>query len=68
MFRIIHKRILMQSTYKFYDIAANLTDDQFSGKYYDKTNHEDDRHEVILRAKQYGCEHLLIAAGNIEDA
>lgn len=44
MFKIIHKRIFMQSTYKFYDIAANLTDDQFSGKYYDKTNHQDDRH------------------------
>lgn len=25
--------------YKFYDIAANLTDDQFGGKYYDKHMH-----------------------------
>jgi len=54
--------------YKFYDIAANLTDDQFSGKYYDKQNHHDDRKEVIERAWQYGCDHLLIAAGNLEDA
>ena len=44
MLKIITKTVSMQSTYKFYDIAANLTDDQFSGKYNDKTNHQDDRH------------------------
>lgn len=33
--------------YKFYDIAANLTDDQFAGKYYDKQSHHDDRKEAI---------------------
>lgn len=33
--------------YKFYDIAANLTDNQFGGHYYGKSHHEDDRIEVI---------------------
>ena len=51
--------------FKFYDIAANLTDSQFSGEYYGKQHHPDDREEVINRARQYGCDHLLIAAGNL---
>lgn len=59
---------MQPNTRTFYDIAANLTDDQFSGKYYDKQSHHDDRKEVIERARQYGCQHLLIAAGNLEDA
>lgn len=54
--------------YRFYDIAANLTDEQFSGIYYGKENHPDDRVEVIQRALDVGCDHLLIAAGCIEDA
>lgn len=29
--------------YKFYDIAANLTDRQFGGHYNGKNHHEDDR-------------------------
>lgn len=53
--------------YRFYDIAANLTDGQFTGDY-GKHHHADDRSSVIERAKQVGCHHLLIAAGNLEDA
>ena len=56
---------VLAKTYQFYDIAANLTDHQFTGDYYGKKHHEDDRHEVIGRAKHYGCEHLLVAAGNL---
>lgn len=37
--------------FSFYDIAANLTDSQFSGEYYGKKHHQDDRQEVINRAK-----------------
>ena len=33
--------------FNFYDIAANLTDHQFTGDYYGKKHHEDDRHQVI---------------------
>ena len=57
-----------QPKFQFYDIAANLTDDQFGGQYHGKDNHQDDRPHVIHRAKNVGCTHLLIAAGNIEDA
>lgn len=58
----------MKAAYKFYDIAANLTDHQFDGKYHGKKVHEADRHEVIERAFKHGCEHLLVAAGNLDDA
>lgn len=58
--------------YKFYDIAANLTDDQF-GSTENKEQHghkhvEDDRDEAVERARRVGCSHLLIAAGCIQDA
>lgn len=59
---------MLKCPYKFYDIAANLTDDQFGGRYNDKHAHHDDRKEVIHRAREYGCEYLLVAAGNISDA
>ena len=36
-----------QNHFNFYDIAANLTDHQFTGDYYGKKHHEDDRHQVI---------------------
>lgn len=37
----------------------------FSGIYHGKQTHSDDRHEVIQRALNIGCDHLLIAAGNL---
>lgn len=42
---LVVKNTIMQQAplYNFYDIAANLTDDQFNGKYYDKQAHHDDR-------------------------
>ncbi len=53
--------------YQLYDVAANLTDGQFEGKVYGKNSFENDREEVVQRAKNVGCTHLLIAAGNLED-
>lgn len=48
----------MKSTFAFFDIAANLTDEQFGSK-----NHPCDRASVVERAHKVGCSHLLIAAG-----
>lgn len=59
--------VAQYANYRFYDIAANLTDHQFGGHHHGKQLH-DDRHEVIERAKQVGCKDLLIAAGSLEDA
>ena len=53
----------MKKNLTFFDIAANLTDEQFGSS---KT--PCDRKEVIERARQVGCSHLLIAAGNMQDA
>lgn len=55
---------VMKKHFPLFDIAANLTDDQFG-----KTNHHAcDRDSVIKRAQEVGCSHLLIAAGCLEDA
>lgn len=53
---IVIKRSYMQAyPHKFYDIAANLTDDQFGNAHNDKHHHADDRKQVIERAHHYGC-------------
>lgn len=41
--------------HKFYDIAANLTDDQFGTAPDHKHHHACDRKQVIDRAHQHGC-------------
>lgn len=55
MLKLISKKLYHLSMQgpvnKYYDIAANLTDHQFSGSYYGKHQHGDDRHEVIKRAR-----------------
>lgn len=57
----------MITKYRFFDIAANLCDEQFSGIYYEKQCHPNDTDDVIQRALDVGCEKLLFAAGNLKD-
>lgn len=52
---------------KLFDIAANLTDDQFQGVYHHKHHHKPDVMQVIQRAEDVGCSHLLIASGHLAD-
>ena len=52
---------------RFFDIAANLADGQYSGEYYGKKHHENDVDQVITRANQIGCDRLLIVGGYIND-
>lgn len=54
----------ISKTRPFFDIAANLTDGQFGNS----KHHMEDRDDVVKRACEIGCEHLLIAAGCMEDA
>lgn len=51
-----------------FDIAANLSDDRFFGKYYGKQQHVADFEKVIERANLFGVKKFLFAAGYIEDA
>ena len=54
----------MKKNLAFFDVAANLTDNQFG-----QTNHHTcDRDSVVQRAHEMGCSHLLIAAGSLEEA
>jgi TatD DNase family protein len=58
----------MQSTsYKLFDIAANLSDEKFQGVYNGKKYHEDDTEDVIERANKWHVEKMLLASGCIED-
>ena len=52
----------------FFDIAANLSDDRFKGKYYGKDCHPADFEQLIKRANLFGVKKFLFAAGFIEDA
>ena len=53
---------------QLFDIAANLADDRFHGKYYGKQCHEPDFEKVIERANMFGIRKFLFAGGYIEDA
>lgn len=52
---------------KFFDIAANLADDKFKGKYFGKKYHKPDLDDVISRADEFGVDKLLVVGGYIED-
>uniref|UniRef100_A0A7S3ND43 Uncharacterized protein n=1 Tax=Euplotes harpa TaxID=151035 RepID=A0A7S3ND43_9SPIT len=59
---------LVDSDIKLFDIAANLSDETFRGIYNGKKYHDEDFDVVIQRARDYGVEKFLFAAGYIEDA
>ena len=52
---------------KFFDIAANLCDDEFEGIYHEKKYHESDINEVLARAQKMNVHRMLFAAGSQED-
>jgi len=53
---------------KLFDIAANMTDQRFFGKYYGKQAHANDWEEVIQRARGYGVRKFLFASISLKDA
>ena len=55
------------TTYPFFDIAANLCDDEFKGIYHDKKYHDVDIDEVLKRASDMGVKKMLFSAGCAED-
>ena len=56
------------SKMQIFDIAANMTDPTFRGIYRGKQAHPDDYEAVIARARSYGVQRYLYAAGYTEDA
>ena len=57
----------LKSPYKFFDIAANMCDDEFQGIYHEKKYHESDVDEVLKRAKDIGVEKFLFGSGSLND-
>jgi len=49
-------------------VAANLSDPRYKGIHHGKQIHENDFDHVIERAREYGVQKFLFAAGHIEDA
>lgn len=52
---------------QFFDIAANLCDEEFEGIYHEKKYHESDINEVLARAEKMNVTRMLFAAGSQED-
>lgn len=53
---------------QFFDIAVNLSDDQFRGIYNDKQKHPDDTAAVLRRAAEYNVKYMLLTGGSVEDS
>ena len=58
---------ITNSGFEFFDIAANMCDEEFQGIYHDKKYHESDVDEVLERAKKIGVKKFLFASGSLED-
>ena len=58
---------ILPSSLKFFDIAANLCDDEFEGIYHEKKYHSSDVNEVLFRAEKMNVTHMLFSAGSIND-
>lgn len=58
----------MSGRFKFFDVAANLSDKSFIGKYNSRNHHPPDIDIVIQRAKDWGVAKLLLAGGNLKQS
>lgn len=52
---------------RFFDIAANLSHQNFEGVYSDKKYHDEDLEAVISRCEDYRVDKLLVVGGYLED-
>ncbi|TDH68272.1 hypothetical protein CCR75_009151 [Bremia lactucae] len=53
---------------KMIDIGANLTDPVFKGLYHGKQKHQSDLTGVLVRAKTFGVEKIIITGGNLSES
>ncbi|KAJ5376537.1 hypothetical protein N7509_013423 [Penicillium cosmopolitanum] len=56
------------SALRYFDVAVTFTADQFRGIYRGKQYHEPDFAEVLKRAKDYGCEKVMLTTMSLEGA
>lgn len=54
--------------HKIFDIASNLLDESFDGKYFGKKQHEPDFHLVVNRARKYGIRKFIFSASSLYSA
>lgn len=52
---------------RFFDIAANLSHQNFQGIYSDKKYHDEDLEEVIQRSLDFRVDKMLVVGGYLED-
>ncbi|KAJ5366223.1 TatD family [Penicillium brevicompactum] len=53
---------------KFFDVAVTFTADQFQGIYRGKQYHDPDFGEVLKRAREYGCDKVMLTTMTLEGA
>ncbi|WVR08249.1 hypothetical protein IAU60_005296 [Kwoniella sp. DSM 27419] len=53
---------------RFADIAVNLTDPMFTGKYHGRQKHASDLPSVVERAKSQGVQRMLITGTSLEES
>jgi TatD DNase family protein len=54
--------------FRFFDVAANLSDESYMGEYNHKQRHPADVHTVLQRAKDWGVTKFLLAGGNLKQS
>lgn len=64
---IRHFTMQPKASIRLFDIAANLADESFNGRYHGKHHHKNDVDVVIKRAQKYGVDKLLISSGYYKD-
>ena len=56
------------SSHAFIDVGANLLDGMFKGEYNGSQKHAPDLEQVLERAWEAGVSHIIITAGNLDEA
>ncbi|KAJ7900173.1 Mg-dependent DNase [Mycena olivaceomarginata] len=55
-------------SYRFIDIAVNLTDPVFRGTYHGKKKHDDDMDSMLERARKAGLKSMIITGTSLEES
>ncbi|TFK30809.1 Mg-dependent DNase [Coprinopsis marcescibilis] len=64
----ITQSLVRGSTFKFIDIAVNLTDPVYRGVYHGKRKHDDDLEDVLHRARSAGVSSMIITGTSLKES